>query len=50
MMKRKSVRIYSFTGTGSRLALNLAEKLKQEDMCVQDILWHVLQRIEDCRG
>lgn len=29
-MKRKSVRIYSFTGTGSRLALNLAEKLKQE--------------------
>lgn len=30
MMKRKSVRIYSFTGTGSRLALNLAEKLKQE--------------------
>ncbi|MDU2005378.1 MAG: cobalamin biosynthesis central domain-containing protein [Lachnospiraceae bacterium] len=29
-MKRKSVRIYSFTGTGSHLALNLAEKLKQE--------------------
>lgn len=29
-MKRKSVRIYSFTGTGSCLALNLAEKLKQE--------------------
>ena len=29
-MKRKSVRIYSFTGTGSRLALNLAEKIKQE--------------------
>ena len=24
------MRIYSFTGTGSRLALNLAEKLKQE--------------------
>ena len=29
-MKRKSVRIYSFTGTGSCLALKLAEKLKQE--------------------
>ena len=28
-MKRKSVRIYSFTGTGSCLALKLAEKLKQ---------------------
>ena len=26
-MKRKSVRIYSFTGTGSCLALKLAEKL-----------------------
>lgn len=30
-MKRKSVRIYSFTGTGSCLALKLAEKLKQEE-------------------
>ena len=29
-MKRKSVRIYSSTGTGSCLALKLAEKLKQE--------------------
>ena len=49
-MKRKSVRIYSFTGTGSCLALNLAEKLKQEGyVCVQDILWHVLQRIKGCR-
>ena len=30
-MKRKVWRIYSFTGTGSRLALKLAEKLKQEE-------------------
>lgn len=47
-MKRKSVRIYSFTGTGSCLALKLAEKLKQEEYVCTGYTVARLQRIKDC--
>mgnify|MGYP000178778253 FL=1 len=48
-MKRKSVRIYSFTGTGSRLALNLAEKLKQEGYVCTGYTVARFAEIKGCR-